>query len=42
MLTELGMTLEEWGATDVVHQRFYRSGHNEKMRRQEKANRNAG
>lgn len=42
MLTEIGMTLAEWGDTDVVHQRFYRAAHGEKVDRQKKEQQKAG
>lgn len=42
MLGHLGITLEEWGGTDIAHRQFYRHAHAEKADRQEEANRNAG
>lgn len=42
ILGHLGMTLEEWGETDIVQRRYYRAAYSEKSDRQEEAQRNAG
>lgn len=42
MLSDFSKTPSEWGELDIVEQQFLREAYNEKVRRQEEKERNAG